>query len=570
MKVSDFIVQKLVDHGVRYVFELPGGMIAHLLDSLTQHGQISVITFRHEQGAAFAADGFGRIANQPAVAMATSGPGATNLITGIGSCYFDSVPAVFITGQVNRYEQKGDRGVRQLGFQETDIVPMVEPITKAAFRVENLDDLPHIIDQAFEIATEGRPGPVLVDIPMDLQRSEIEPPSQGNSPSIPNKPQIDFQPLLDALQTAQKPLILAGRGVAAANAIASLRQFAAAIDTPVITSLLGVDTVPYNSPYHVGMLGSYGNRWANLALGESDLLIVIGSRLDIRQTGALVDEFRAGRKIFHIDVDASEINNRVVECVPILSNVSNFLSQFENIGERITVPDHTEWLAEIRTLRDQWPDTNEVKTDNINPNQFMHDLSQHSQRASAFVVDVGQHQMWAAQSLELVAHQRFITSGGMGAMGYALPAAIGATYASERNPVVMIAGDGGFQLNIQELQTIIKHQLPIKMVVLNNAAHGMVRQFQQNYFDSRYQSTVWGYDAPNFEAVAAAYGIPAKRIAQPHETAEALQWLWADPQMPALLEVMIDQDLNAYPKIAFGRPITEMEPFATSVGFEST
>lgn len=572
-KVSDYIVDFLKEHGVRYVFEVSGGMIAHLLDSLSRQADIKVVSVRHEQAAAFAADAVGRITGNPGVALATSGPGAINLMTGIGSCYLDSSPAVFITGQVNRHELKGDRQIRQLGFQEADIVSMVRPITKQAWQVKSPEEIPELLSQAFQIATRGRPGPVLLDIPLDIQRAEL-PVSEIQTHSISamrdNKSGDFFwQDLFRHLENAKRPLILAGGGIRSSRSIEALRTFVTKVQVPVVESLMAVGVLPSDDPLHVGMIGSYGNRWANLSVGLSDFLLVLGSRLDIRQTGAKTEAFKGDRVIFHVDCEPHEINNRVIGCRAIVSDLQDFFTKAIGmaIGREFKV--RTEWLTEIKGLKLTWPDTRELEgIAGINPNVFMHKLSAVSRKASAYVVDVGQHQMWAAQSLEIAADQQFLTSGGMGSMGFALPAAIGVALTTSPRPCVVIAGDGGLQHNIQELQTVVHHRLPVKIVVINNGCHGMVRQFQESYFEACYQSTLWGYSAPDFERVAAAYGIPAQTVEKDTDVQEALNWLWQDPSQPALLQVMVDQFANAYPKIAFGRPITEMEPFASPIGME--
>jgi acetolactate synthase I/II/III large subunit len=335
---------------------------------------------------------------------------------------------------------------------------------------------------------------------------------------------------------------------------------------PVVNSLMAVDVLPYIHPLRVGLIGSYGNRWANLAIGRADFLLVLGSRLDIRQTGSDVDAFKGNRKIYHVDCEAGEINNRLKGCKAILAHLRPFLSEALKSCVETTFPERIDWLNEIAELRCLWPDTKEIEdTPGINPNKFFHELSQASRQAAAFTIDVGQHQMWAAQSLELNDTQRFLTTGGMGAMGFALPAAIGAAMTNRNEPVIMIAGDGGFQINIQELQTIVHHHLPIKMIILNNRCCGMVRQFQQSYFDEQYQSTLWGYSAPDFVQVARAYGIAGQTIKSPDEVHYALEVMWLDPKAPFILQVMIDTFSNVYPKIAFGHPITEMEPFSEKI-----
>lgn len=575
MKATDYIAQFLHEHGVCSVFELSGGMITHLLDSIHRAGQVRLVSVHHEQGAAFAADAVGRMTGVPGVAMATSGPGATNLLTGMGSCYFDSSPAVFITGQVNRHEQKGERAVRQLGFQETDIVSMARSITKAAWQVREAEELPLLLKRAFQLATNGRPGPVLVDVPMDLQRANLSAAAMAAEPlPLPALPPLAtsvWAELFDSLARAQRPMILVGGGIRSGLAATELQSFAERLGIPVVQSLMGVDALPYSHPLRVGLIGSYGNRWANLALGRSDFLLVLGSRLDVRQTGSETAAFKTGRDVFHVDCEAGEINNRVTGCHAIVCSLKDFFAAALAETRNRKFSSRETWLQEIAALRAQWPDVNELAgVPGINPNRLMHELARVAHGAAAYVVDVGQHQMWAAQSLELAPGQRFLTSGGMGSMGFSLPAAVGAAVAAPGRPVVVVAGDGGFQCNIQELQTVARNQLPLKMLVLNNRCHGMVRQFQESYFSARYVSTMWGYDAPDFMRVAAAYGIASRTVRKPGDVPAALDWLWTDPQSPALLEVAVDPTANAYPKIAFGHPITEMEPFAKPLEMEGT
>ncbi|MBA2710863.1 MAG: thiamine pyrophosphate-binding protein [Tatlockia sp.] len=573
MKASDYIAKFLRAQEVKYVFQMSGGMITQILDAIHEEGGIEIISMHHEQSASFAVDAYGRCTGNVAVGMATSGPGATNLITGIASCYFDSSPALFITGQVNTHEQKGDKKIRQLGFQETDIVAMTQQITKKSYLISEAEQIEPVLKEAYELAISGRPGPVLIDIPMNLQRAELEvAPIQKISRTQINVQIEDsiFEDLIEAINQSKKPLILAGGGVNCAGASQQFLDLIEKLKIPVVSSLLGVDLVDYDHPLRVGFIGSYGNRWANIALGNADLLIVLGSRLDIRQTGADVESFRHNKTIFHVDCDEGEINNRVKNCIPIVMDVAAFISKMlERIeGKKLLSP--TNWLEEIRQHKEKWPDTKELQgISGINPNYFMHFLSQHSQDSKGYIVDVGNHQMWAAQSLEVNQEQFFMTSAGMGAMGFALPAGIGASLAHNKKPVVVIAGDGCFQLNIQELQTIVREQIPIKMIVVNNNSLGMIRQFQDSYFNSRYLATYWGYTAPNFEEIAKAYGIAAKTILVSDEIESALQWLWSSNEA-SLLQVMVDVHANAYPKIAFGRPITEMEPLNKPVCMEST
>ena len=579
MKVADYIAEYLAEKHVPAVFELVGGMITFLIDSIHREGHTRLISMHHEQGAAFAAEGAARISGIPGVAMATSGPGATNLLTGIGSCYFDSTPAVFITGQVNRSEQKGSSAVRQLGFQETDIVRMVQPIVKRAWAIDDPEQIPAILEEAFRTATSGRPGPVLIDIPTDVQRAQIDhlakrAPKPAEPEVLASMTEEDALRIRSALLKAQKPLILAGGGIRAASVADIFRNLVEIAHIPVVHSLMAVDALPSGHVLNAGLIGSYGNRWSNLAISESDLLLVLGSRLDVRQTGADTDSFKSGRQIFHVDCDEAEMNNRVKGCHAVVSHLGPGIAKLIEVLTPVTsqLLKHSEaWLSAITGLRAQWPDSEELTDiEGINPNRFMHLLSRANHDAAAYVVDVGQHQMWAAQSLEIQDQQRFLTSGGMGSMGFGLPAAIGTAISRPGEPVVMIAGDGSFQCNIQELQTVVHHALPLRMVVLNNQCLGMVRQFQQSYFEGRYQSTVSGYSAPDFAAVAASYGVPSKTIADSMEVEDAVSWLSRCTGGPLLLQVMISPLANAYPKLAFGKGMASMEPLVLSSEMEST
>jgi acetolactate synthase-1/2/3 large subunit len=567
IKASDYIARFLYSRGVRTVYELPGGMITHMLNSLYEFKKIRVVSVHHEQAAAFT--------GVPGVAMATSGPGAINLLTGIGSCHFDSSPAVFITGQVNRHELRGERAIRQLGFQESDIVTMAQPITKAAWQVRTPEDLPQMLGRAFDLALAGRPGPVLLDVPMDIQNTKLNVPGPSDFSRCDEPTEcIDtaiWAELQQILNQARRPLVLVGAGIRAGNALRPLHKFVEALGIPVVNSLLAVDVMPYDDPLRVGMIGSYANRWANHALACSDVLLVLGSRLDIRQTGNDTAFFKGDRVIVHVDCEPGEINNRIPGCIAIHSELKPFLEgALQNLSASAR-PEWLTWRAEIGALRDRFDDRRELDSiQGINPNIFMHQLSAVSKAAGAYVVDVGQHQMWAAQSIEVQADQRWLTSGGMGSMGFALPASIGAAVSLAPRPVVVIAGDGAFQCNIQELQTVVRNRLPVKIVVINNHCHGMVRQFQQSYFKEQYQSTLWGYDTPDFARVAEAFGIASGTVRNESEIDSGLHCLWEDASAPALIEVTIDTFTNAYPKIAFGRPLTEMEPDAQPTAMEST
>jgi acetolactate synthase-1/2/3 large subunit len=578
LKSSDFIVRYLFSQGLDTVFEVIGGMTTHLIDSLARFEKIKIVPMKHEQSASFAVDAYGRIKGIPCFAMATSGPGAINLLTGIGSCYFDSVPAIFLTGQVNTFEQKRKSKIRQSGFQETDIVSMAKPICKAVWKISKPEDIPSVLEKALKTACSDRPGPVLIDIPMDMQRccvnAKIPDKFEQCEASVTRQLKSDkIHELFNGLIKAKRPLILAGGGLRASKSVEKFRALVEQLKIPVVNSLMGVDSLEFLSPFHCGLIGSYGNRWANLALGKSDFLIVLGSRLDIRQTGSDKSFLTKDRIVWHVDCDENEIGAQVKGCKTLLSHLDPFMEKMIEIAksEYSDGLRCKDWLEEIEDLKRAYPDTDELKDiTGINPNIFFHKLSNFSKAASTYIADVGQHQMWAAQSLELTSAQRFITSGGMGAMGFALPASIGACFAIPGKPVVAIAGDGGMQMNIQELETVFRNKLPVKIVVINNSCLGMVRQFQESYFSRRYQSTIQGYSSPDFVKVAQSYGIESCCISLPEEMEFGLKKLWDKPLEAYLLEVKIDSFANVYPKIAFGYPLTNMEPFVKPIEMECT
>ena len=521
MKASLFLAKYLEKRGVTHIFELIGGMITHLIDSVDKSTNIEIISCHHEQSAGFAAEGFSRVKGIPGIAFATSGPGATNLITAIGSCYFDSVPAVFITGQVNTYELKEQKEIRQLGFQETDIVSIVKPLCKDVFQVKKSSDLPFFLDKAYQLSLEGRNGPCLLDIPMNVQSADISDElvekffkeiNTGKkiftSKQLTSEKEILEKLLLlkNQLFKSKRPLILAGGGCSSFNNRVCSRKIIENLNLPTVFSLMGVDILPYHHKQRVGFIGSYGNRWANKLLGESDFLIALGTRLDIKQTGNDIKSFSNKKIIWQIDIDKNEIGVRVKPDNYIITSLNNLEDVIKKADFKLN-SGNKNWNQRIDSIRKSYPAIMEYKAkeNEINPIELIDNLSSYPKSSSIYVTDVGQHQMWSAQSLKLGLNDRFITSGGMGAMGFGLPAAIGAYFANPNNNLILITGDGSLQLNIQELETIKRNKIPIKIVLLNNNCHGMVRQFQESYFNKNYQSTIKGYSAPNFQKLVNAY-----------------------------------------------------------------
>jgi acetolactate synthase I/II/III large subunit len=561
--VSDYLSLWLKEREVAQVFTLPGGMIAPLLDAIYRQGDVELVTMHHEQAVAFAVDGYGRYHGTPGVGLSTAGPGATNMLTAIASSYLDSVPGVYVAGQVQAYLQKGDRAVRQYGFQECDTVAMAAPVTKAAWRARSAAEVPALLDEAWALAVSGRPGPVFVELPSDVQTMPIgegaasdltryEPPRFEDAPAVDE--------LLDALARAERPLLLIGGGVHAARAAERFRAFARCLGVPVAASVVALDVLPAGDPLRLGMIGMYGNRWVNHAACEADVVAVFGSRLDFGTVGADVVAWGRGRTVFQVDCDPGEMQ-RVRRAHRIEADLGAFLDLALSRAQARSFEERPEWLAHLDDLRYRWPDTEELAgCEGINPNVFMRQLSAASPEAAAFVSDAGQHLWWACQSLQPAEGRRFIPALGMGSCGFGLPAGIGVCVGSGL-PVVVIAGDGAFQFNIQELQTVARNRLPLKIVILDNRSHGSVRQLQEEVFDGRYPATVEGYDAPNFARVAEVYGIESAAVSEPDEVEAALQWLWRDPARPSLLHVLIPMELNVYPNVPFGASISTMESF---------
>ncbi len=565
LKASDALAKFLIAHRIQTCFELVGGMITHLLDSFAESGQFNIVSMHHEQSAAFAAEGVARQSKGKtmAVAMGTSGPGATNLITGLGSCWFDSVPCLFITGQVNTRELKGERAIRQQGFQELDIVEVVRSLTKYAERVDHPDDLLPALHRALSIALSGRQGPVLLDIPNDVQRADIPDALIEKWLNIP----LDIVPgrgigasdlkQLEALcKDAQRPLICIGGGARWADAMDDWLFAADTLGIPYVSTLMGHERVISRNNYF-NMIGSYGNREANWAVQNCDVLIVVGARLDVRQTGSDAEDFARNARIVQIDIDPAQLDNRVQADLSICSTAASFFNIFVLQASMFPNIDRA-WLAELSIRRAQ-AQINEYTDWEISPSEVFKNLNQSlAQYAVDYVCDVGNHQMWAAQSLRLSPNQAVHYSGGMGAMGFALPAAFGVAIQSQHK-VIVITGDGSLQINIQELDTLNRLGLDMTIIVMNNSVLGMVKNFQDMYFDGRDQSTRKGYSSPSFTDIAQAYGIEAYRTINAAETDRALA-LIADHKGPLLIEIMMDGATECRPRLAFGSKLDEQFP----------
>jgi acetolactate synthase-1/2/3 large subunit len=564
IKISDYIIEFLLSKNINKTFGYIGGAIAHIYHSIDKYKEMEIINCIHEQGAGFAAEGYARITGKSGVAFATSGPGATNLITPIGSCYFDSVPTMFITGQVNTYEYKYDKPVRQIGFQETDIVSIIKPIVKYAVMVDKVEDIRYELEKAYYLSQEGRKGPVLVDIPMNIQRTEVDISSlksffdSNEYFELENnkKEKNNIAEVINLLKESKRPIVLIGGGVRLSNANVELLNYVEKYSIPVVYSLMGKDAISEDYKYNLGLIGSYGNRYGNLALANSDLILVLGSRLDTRQTGTSLDTFAREAKIIQVDVDKNELGSKIKIDIEINSDVKDFIATLNKYEINIDI---TEWLKKLKEYKNKFSSTVGFDNNLKIPNYVVSIISKYLQDED-ICVDVGQHQMWTAQSLNIKATQRVLFSGGMGAMGFALPASIGACIGSNKRTVV-IAGDGGIQMNIQELEVINRRKLPIKIFVLNNKNLGMVRQFQELYFDKKYLGTIDDYSVPNFVDIAKAYAIKARKIDDISKLEIELKDIFSSNE-PELINIELPVEMTTVePKLIVNKPIEDMHPF---------
>lgn len=582
MKLTDYLVRYLVEQKVNKVFLITGGACAHIVDSLGKNKKISYVCMQHEQAAAMAADAYARVTKNIGVAVATSGPGATNLITGVCCSYFDSIPTLMITGQVNLWETKGERNIRQLGFQETDIIDIVRPITKFAALVKEPAKIKYYLDKAIYIAKSGRPGPVWLDIPMNVQHADIDPdklenfdPKELGSEKESTLLTSSIVSTISKIRISKRPVIIAGAGIKLGRAEKEFLELIDKLQIPVVSTWSGIDILPYDHPLYIGQFGVYGNRAANFAVQNADLILSLGSRLDTRQTGGSPKTFAREAVKIVIDIDEGELNKAwVVADIPINANVKDFLTELNLIIDTsVAFPDFSDWHSTCLRWKEKYtaviPEYNDQKG-SVNSYVFIDALSKMLPSNSIIIPDQGGNLTWTIQGFKVKTGHRLFSAFGNSPMGYAMPAAIGAAFADPTANVICIDGDGGFQLNIQDLQTIKNYKLPIKIFILNNNSYGIIKQFQEVYFESRYEATVkeTGYTAPDFIKVAQAYGIGTETIRDHSEIAQKLTKV-VESKEPVLCDVRLDESQKLMPKLVairtadgkyISKPIEDMIP----------
>ena len=556
------LIDSLVRHGVKHIFGYPGGAILPIYDEIYRaeaRGEIKHILVRHEQGAVHAADGYARATGKVGVCFATSGPGATNLVTGIATAHMDSIPLVVVTGQVPLPAIGTD------AFQETDIFGITLPIVKHSYVVRDGHDMARIVAEAFHIASTGRPGPVLIDVPKDVGQKEIdylpvEPAAvklKGYKPTVKgNIRKIDAA--LNLMDAAKRPLLYVGGGVISANAHGQVKELAELFQIPVTTTLMGLGAFDEHHPLSVSMLGMHGTAYANFAVSECDLLIAVGARFDDRVTGKL-DEFASKAQVIHMDIDPAEVGTNRTPTVPIVGDVGQVLEQMLKRARELDFPANSQqtqnWLKRINRWREDYPLVVPEPQGILSPQEVIVEIGRQAPNAY-YTTDVGQHQMWAAQFLKN-GPRRWMSSSGLGTMGYGLPAAMGAKVALPQEEVICISGDGSFQMNLQELGTLAQYGINVKTVIINNGWQGMVRQWQQAFYGERYVASNLEVGMPDFELLAQAYGIKGMVISDRPQLADAISTMLAH-EGPVLVDVRVKKDENCYPMVAPGKSNAQM------------
>lgn len=546
--VAEALVRCLEQENVEIVFGYPGGAILPVYDALNNTA-IKHVLVRHEQGAAHMADGYARVTGKVGVCLATSGPGATNLVTGIANAYMDSVPMVLITGQVATSMVGTD------AFQEVDITGITIPITKHNFLVKEPEQLPAVVRKAFLLASTGRPGPVLIDLPKDVAQAKInfKYPKTVNLPGY--KPTVKGHPAMvqqaaRIMMGSQRPVIYAGGGVRIANAAPELLQLAETICAPVTHTLMGLGCFPGDHPLFLGMLGLHGTRYANQAVTECDCLIAVGARFDDRVVSK-ISGFAPSARIIHIDIDPAEIGKNVVTQLPIVGDVKNVLGA---ILTRLEKKENTSWTERIQQLKKEMP-LRYKQNCGLKPQYVVEKLNEYKEDSAIVVTDVGQHQMWAAQYMRFNEPRSFVSSGGLGAMGFCLPAAIGAQLGAPDRKVILVVGDGGLQMTMQELGTAAEQKLPLKIFILNNNRLGMVRQLQEFYCDKRYIAVDFQFN-PDFTELARIYGMEGYTVETPEQLMEILPRVLNSPA-PVIVNCVIDPEEDVLPMVLDGYNIDE-------------
>jgi acetolactate synthase I/II/III large subunit len=554
---SEILLESLVRQNVEVIFGLPGGAVLPLYDAMYSAG-IRHLMMRHEQAAAFAADGYARVTGKPGVCLSTSGPGATNMITGLTSAMMDSIPVVALTGQVPANLIGKD------AFQEADTIGIALPATKRAFMVHKAADIPRVIQQAFKTAASGRPGPVLVDLPKSVLVEMAEPRYEAGDTSNHLQKHGEWtrdqmRQACEMIQESRQPLLYVGGGVISANASELVREIAELAHIPVTTTLMGLGSFPSRHPLSLGMLGMHGSYATNTAVSNCDLLIAVGARFDDRVTGR-IDGFATNAKKIHFDIDPSEVNKNVNVDLALVGDARETLKaltdELKKRGQKAVPPERQHWLKRIESWRAEHPLAYDKYTDVVKPQYVIESLAELADEDAIIGVDVGQHQMWTAQFYNFRQPRTWLSSSGLGSMGYGFPAALGAQMAFPGRQVIAFVGDGGFQMTLNDLATMVQYRVPVKIAVINNRSLGMVRQWQEIFFEKRYCDIDLNF-SPDFSKLAESYGIRATRVEHQKDVPDAIKEFLSDRE-PRLIDFWVDPTENCYPIIPPGAALSEM------------
>lgn len=552
MKVTDYIIEFLVEKNITDIFGYPGGVICHLIDSVSKYSNITAHVTYNEQGAAFAACGYAQASHKVGVAFATSGPGATNLVTGIANAYFDSTPAIFFTGQVDTYASAAQYPVRQRGFQETDVVGMTSSISKWAIRVDNPLNIKCVLEKAYYIATSENPGPVVIDLPADVQRAEVDIESlTGFYEEKSSVLELEIDKVIEILSKSSRPVILAGNGIKQAQLKKQFNKLVEKAEIPVVSSLPAFDLLEHKNQYNFGFIGTNGNRFANFIVGKCDLIIALGSRLDIRQIGLARDKFATQAQLIQVNIDESQFNYKVNnDEINIHADLKQFIPR---LTEVVKCNGNGKWIEVCKELKHQLQGY-----DSKEYNLRIEELCDRIPENTNITIDVGQHQLWIAQCMKIKAGQDVYMSAGHGAMGYSIPAAIGVHYATHK-PVVAFCGDGGLMMNVQELQFIARERIPIAIVCVNNYALGMIRGFQERNFNGNYQLTTSdsGYSVPDLNKMSDLFEFEYRCV----ESKDEINSLVIDTSQPTFIELRISTETVLEPNFGKNGLIQDQMPY---------
>ena len=577
MNLSDYVLDFLEKKNVKEVFLITGGAISFMVDAFSRNRKVKYVSVAHEQAGAMMADSYSRLGPNFSCTMVTSGPGATNLITGIACSYFDSIPALHICGQVNTYEQQdahiSTKNVRQVGFQETDIVKISKPITKFSYKVKKASEIKYVLEKAHYLATSGRPGPVLIDIPMNLQRQKINPKQLKSFQPKNKKKIINSKKLISKIeslfQKARKPVLILGGGIKYGKAEKDLKKFLKYFQIPIVTTWSGVDLLDHRSNKYIGNIGVYGSRAANFAIQNSDLFLCLGSRLDTRITGGVPKTFARNAKKIVVDIDKNEIGKQrgLKIDVPVEMDVKYFFKEYLRYKKKNIIKN--DWLIRCNEWKMKYPMVLKKyyqEKNNVNPYVFTHYLSEILNKKDIIIADDGGHLTWTIQSFKIKEGQKLFSAFGNSPMGYALPASIGASIVKNKSRIICIDGDGSIQINLQELHTIDKLRLPIKIFILNNDGYGIIKQFQDLYLDKRYEASGKGVSNPDFKKISSAFNINYN-IIKNHKDLIKLKKIITSKK-PEIIEIKIKSNQKIIPKLQFGNPIEDLSPLLNRKEFQ--